>query len=329
MNAANDMNEATVLVEKPGFLSTLQDLGRPGLAHQGISASGAADALALRLGNLLLGNEENAPALEMTLVGGTFIFGGDSMVVLAGADFGAVLDSAPLLPWRATVVRRGGSIVLGAARGGARGYLCVRGGFAVPPVLGSASTHVLTGLGGLGRPLRAGDRLRLQNTDPPLSPLNLRWLEARRLDLRWLEEQYSLRPLRLTPGPQLDWFAQSAREKLGESDYEVLEQSNRMGLRLAGPQLERSKPGDLLTEGVSLGAIQVPENGQPIILFVEHQTTGGYPKIANVCSVDMHRLGQLRPRDRVRFGWVEVKEAHRLFMKREAVLTHLRLERRA
>ena len=329
MSAANDMGEATVLVEKPGFLSTLQDLGRPGLAHQGISASGAADALALRLGNLLVGNAEGAPALEMTLVGGTFIFGSDRLVLLAGADFGAVLDGAPLPPWRATVVRRGGSIVLGTARVGARGYLCVRGGFAVPPVLGSASTHVLTGLGGLGRPLRAGDRLRLQEAGASLSPVERNRLEARRLDPRWLEEQYAPRPLRLTAGPQLDWFAPSARDKLGESDYEVLEQSNRMGLRLAGPALERSKPGDLLTEGVSLGAIQVPENGQPIILFVEHQTTGGYPKIANVCSVDLHRLGQLRPRDRVRFGWVEVEEAHRLFLQREVVLSHLRLERKA
>jgi len=314
-------------VVKPGFLSTLQDLGRRGLAHLGISASGAADALAYRLGNLLVGNDDNAPAIEMTLVGGTFALTGDVLVVLTGADFGAVLTrstsdgSTPLPPWQPTHVYNGDSLVLGASRSGARGYLCVRGGFDVPPSLGSVSTHLVTGLGGLGRPLQSGDTLAIQPAEPVPSRVTL--------DARWLAAQYAPQAFRITPGPQADWFTPEAHARLASETYEVLEQSNRMGIRLSGAALERHGSGDLLTEGVALGAIQVPENGQPIILFVEHQTTGGYPKIANIASIDMHRVGQLRPRDRLRFAWVPFDDARRLYLQREESVAHLRREGRA
>lgn len=316
---------SALYVVKPGFLSTLQDLGRHGLAQFGISASGAADALAYRLGNRLVGNDDNAPAIEMTLVGGTFACTGDALVVLTGADFGAVLAHAggntPVPPWQPTRLQRGDSLVLGPSRNGARAYLCVRGGFDVPPSLGSVSTHLLTGLGGLGRPLQNGDTLPIQPADPAAGRVTL--------DARWLAAQYAPQPFRITPGPQADWFDDVAHARLASETYEVLEQSNRMGIRLGGAALERRRPGDLLTEGVALGAIQVPENGQPIILFVEHQTTGGYPKIANICRVDMHRVGQLRPRDRLRFAWVSFDDARRLYVEREESLDRLRREGRA
>ena len=342
----------SALVEKAGLLSTVQDAGRHRGAHLGISASGAADALALRLGNLLVGNEEDAAAIEMTLVGGTFVFDADTEIAVTGADFGCTCAGAALRPWEAITVPAGMPLEFGPSRSGARGYLCVRDGIDVTRVLGSASTHLLTGLGGHeGRALRAGDVLSIgaPNWEAPCVPAGARrpaaeesWAgrqgparvsegappAARRsarltLDAGWIRALYAEGPFRVTPGPQSDWFTPEAMERLVASPYVVLEQSNRMGIRLSGPALERPAGSELLTEGVSLGAIQVPDSGQPIILFVEHQTTGGYPKIANVCSVDMHRVGQLRPRDTVRFELVTFEAADLLYRERQEAINRL------
>lgn len=281
-----------IRIESPGLQTTVQDLGRPGWAHLGVAASGAADAVALRVANRLVGNEENAPALEMTLAGGAFHFTRDAVVALTGADFGGEM-------WRPFVARAGQTLRLGPTRGGARCYLAVRGGIGAPRVLGSASAHVLSGLG--GRPLRRGDTLDI-GPEPAREPL---WR-----GVEWREDR--LAPLGVTPGPQADWFDRG----LDGLVYRVKEESNRMGLRLAGPKL--AQPRELITEGVSLGAIQVPPEGEPVILFVEHQTTGGYPKIANVISADLWRVGQLRPRDEVRFETVSIAEALARLREQEA-----------
>jgi antagonist of KipI len=290
-----------IRVTAPGLQTTVQDLGRFGFAHFGISASGAADALALRAGNLLVGNAENAAALEMTLVGGAFDFEGDAVIALTGSDFGAEL---PL--WTAVEVRRGQTVRCGATRSGARCYLCVRGGIDVPRVMGSRSTHIMTGVG--GRPLRAGDVLPVGDS------------AVRRPRAGTVAAPASLRKelLRVTPGPQADWFA----GELYRGTYTVSEESNRMGLRLRGAAMP-SPAGHMLTEGVALGAVQVPPDGQPIVLFVEHQTTGGYPKPANVITADFWRLGQLRPRDEVRFEEVEMDEALGLLQAQEKWLYEL------
>ncbi|HEY1183834.1 MAG TPA: biotin-dependent carboxyltransferase family protein [Bryobacteraceae bacterium] len=275
-----------IRVIEAGAQTTVQDLGRFGWAHFGVSASGAADPLALRAGNLLVGNAENAAALEMTLVGGAFEFENDALIALSGSDFGAGL---PL--WTPLEVKAGGVVRCGATRSGSRCYLSVRGGLAVPRVMGSASTHLATGVG--GRVLRAGDVLPVGDTEvrqprraagpPPFS---------------------RSAPLRVTRGPQAEWFG----DELYRGSWTVSEESNRMGLRLRGEPIA-SPAGHMLTEGVPLGAVQVPPGGQPIILFVEHQTTGGYPKPANVISADFWRLGQLRPRDQTAFESVTIEQA--------------------
>lgn len=288
-----------VRVVSPGLLTTVQDLGRFGWAHYGVSASGAADALSLRAANLLAGNAENAPALEMTLVGGAFEFEAAATIAVTGSDFSAGL---PL--WTAVDVQAGQTVRFGATRSGARAYLAVRGGFDVPRTMGSASVHVMTGVG--GRPLRAGDVLAIGDaatsrpragTPPPFANAG---------------------PLRVTEGPQADRFA----GELYRAAYAVSEESNRMGLRLRGPAIP-SPPGGMLTEGTPLGAVQVPPDGQPIILFVEHQTTGGYPKPANVISADFRRLGQLRPRDEVAFELVSIEQALGLLQEQERWLYSL------
>ena len=293
------MNRLHVL--SPGLLTTVQDLGRLGYAHFGISASGAADPLALRAANLLTGNAENAPALEMTLTGGEFAFDQPAVIALTGADFSSGL---PL--WQPIQIRAGETVRCPRALNGARCYLAVRGGFDVPLVMGSASVHVMTGVG--GRPLRAGDTL----------PIGDAAVRLPRKPARGIPVPTQPACLRVTPGPQASDFG----DELYRTTYTVSEESNRMGIRLKGPPLAASA-GQMITEGVPLGAVQAPPDGQPIVLFVEHQTTGGYPKPANVISADLWRLGQLRPRDRVRFERVTMPAALELLRDREEWLYSL------
>ena len=288
-------------VLEPGFLTTVQDLGRFGCAHFGISASGAADSLALRAGNLLVGNAENAPGLEMTLTGGQFAFEGGAVISLTGSDFAA---SVPM--WQPVEIPNGKILRVGPSSRGARCYLAVRGGLYVPLAMGSASVHLMTGVG--GRPLRRGDLLPIGNSavrrprKPALGP----------------PSHLGVACLRTTAGPQARCFG----NELYAAGYRVREESDRMGIRLAGPPLP-SPAGHMITEGVPLGAVQAPPDGQPIVLFVEHQTTGGYPKPANVISADFWRLGQLRPRDEVRFERITMEGALALLRDQEEWLYSL------
>jgi len=302
-----------IRVQEPGLFTTVQDLGRERFGPLGVSASGAADAISLRLGNRLVGNAEGAAGLEMTLLGGTFLFPEGAVIALAGSDFGAALDGKPVELWTAFESRPGQALQLGPTRSGARCYLCVRGGIAVKLFLGSASTHILSGLGGHdGRSLRKGDVLNIGTASVST--------RERSLSARALKELQARKVLRVTPGPQSDWFPESARRLFYESRYRVAEESNRMGIRLEGAIVPVPSGGEMISEGVSLGAIQVPEGGKPIILSVEQQTTGGYPKIANVISADFHSLGQLRPRDEIRFERVNLGTARSLLIEQEKLL---------
>jgi antagonist of KipI len=352
-----------IRVLQPGMFTTVQDLGREGFGPMGVSPSGAADGVSLRVGNLLVGNFSGAAGLEMTLLGGTFLFPEGGTVALAGSDFGAALDGVVVEMWSAIEVRSGQTLQVGATRSGARCYLCVRGGIAVEPFLGSASTHILSGLGGFeGRALKKGDALAIGEQRNGALPGKLCAAAYPMLAAK--------KTLRVTPGPQRDWFDAAAKKIFGEAVYRVTEEANRMGLRLAGPAIkqkgavgagageafrqgpkspggrgrnvaaeaatgkassdeqvnsdggngDRAEHRELISEGVALGAVQIPDSGQPIILFVEQQTAGGYPKIANVISADFHALGQLRPRDEVRFDVVDWEAARRLFIEQEALL---------
>lgn len=303
-----------IRVQAPGFLTTVQDLGRPGHAASGVSASGAADPIALAIGNRLVGNELHAAALEMTMVGGAFRFEEDSVVALAGADSRAHLDGRPVSPWRAVAVAAGELLECTALTGGARSYLCIRGGISVPLVFGSASTHVMTCLGGFfGRALRAGDRVGL-GVAAPRAPA------PGAVDPSSIPGYRRDDPFRVTSGPQSSWFDERASSLLRESAWTVTEACDRMGIRLAGERIHPIVPREMATEGVALGAIQIPPDGAPIVLFVEHQTTGGYPKIANVIAADLPRLGGLRPRDVVTFRSVALTEARALLRaQREAL----------
>ncbi len=302
------MNTLTVLT--PGLLTTVQDLGREGFGPMGVSASGAADALALRIGNKLLGNPEDASALEMTLLGGAFQFSAETSVAIAGSDFGATLDNQTLAAHTAFKAQPGQTLQFGPTKSGARAYLCVRGGLDVPKVLGSRSTHLLSGLGGwAGRALRKGDVL-------PIGSDLMCGTSADR-SAPWKELESTRGAIRVTQGPQWESFSESVRKQFFEQSYVVTEDANRMGIRLKGTQHPLAATEDMITEGVSLGAIQVTPGGQPIILFVEQQTTGGYPKIANVIAADFSSVGQLRPRDEIHFELVTMDAARELYREQE------------
>jgi len=304
----------TIVVQSPGLFTTVQDLGREGFGPMGVSPSGAADPISLRLGNRLVGNADGAAGLEVTLVGGTFLFPEGAVMALTGSDFDATLDNAPVGLWTAFEAKPGQTVRLGATRSGARCYLCVQGGIAVKPFLNSASTHILSGLGGLdGRPLRKGDVLKIGSAKAPFRKRTVAPEILRRLSPR--------KVLRATPGPQSDWFSESSLQAFYTRAYRVTEESDRMGLRLDGPRLPERSGGQMITEGVPLGAIQITSAGFPIILFVEQQTTGGYPKIANVISADLASLGQLRPRDEIRFEGVDWQTARSLLVEQEKLLS--------
>ncbi|HXY25257.1 MAG TPA: biotin-dependent carboxyltransferase family protein [Candidatus Acidoferrum sp.] len=317
------MSEIVVL--SPGLLTTVQDLGREGFGPLGVSPSGAADPVSLRIGNRLVGNAESAPALEMTLLGGTFQFPQGAKVALTGSDFGVTLEGAPVQLWSSFEVRPGQILRFGPTRSGARCYLCMRGGIDVKPFLGSASTHLLSGLGGHeGRALRKGDVLKLGRTGIPACPLPSEAAGKvpclRRLATKARERLAPRKVLRVTPGPQSDWFPEASQQIFYGSSYRVAEESNRMGLRLEGPAIPEGAHGEMVSEGVSLGAVQIAAGGHPIILFVDQQTTGGYAKIANVISADLHSLGQLRPRDEIRFERVNWESARRILIEQEGLL---------
>lgn len=282
------MSEIEVL--RAGPLTTIQDLGRPGWMHVGVPPSGAADVGALDFGNRIVGNPPTAAALEATLAGPRLRFQAPALVALTGAETNATVAGRPVAA--GTLLRLGAGDVLelhGCERG-VRTYVCVRGGIEVEPSLGSCSTDLLTGLG--PAPLRDGAVLRI-GAEPPTRP-------QLGLDPPPLRPDVPL--LRVVPGPRDDWFVPGALETLVANPWSVNAASNRVGIRLDGPHLERVDRGELLSEGLVTGAMQVPPSGQPILLLNDHPTTGGYPVLAVVCAADIAVAGQLGPGATVRFA---------------------------
>jgi biotin-dependent carboxylase-like uncharacterized protein len=271
------------------------------------------------VGNRLVGNLETAAAIEMTATGGSFRFLKESWVACAGADFQLRLNQFPMAMWYSFRVKAGDMLAFGSPSFGLRSYLCVRGGIEVPFVLGSRSTLLSSSLGGFeGRELRGGDRIHV-GTQTHLAGAYRRAGIAVRSQYRLLED------IRVTRGPQWSWFDDEYRKRFFDQEFDVSAEANRRGVRLntevggeAGVLGAREKV-DMITEGVSAGAIQVPPGGHPIILFCEQQTTGGYPKIANVIRADLFKIGQLRPGAKVRFREVGLAEAWKANAEMEAL----------
>ena len=306
----------------PGPLSAVQDMGRAGHAAQGYPECGACDKYALALGNLLCGNPETAAAIEMTLAGATVQFEQDAVIALTGAACTPTLSNQPVPLYTPVRVRAGDTLETGAFSAGLRGYLCVQGGIDTPPVLGSRSTDTKCRIGGHdGRALQKGDTLPIGKA-PAGYDLNRAmraartlaekpWLLRPRTAHAWLGDQV-IPLLRAVPGPQDDAFTPEGLRAFFSGLYAVTPDSNRMGVKLSGPAAETKHGSDILSDGIVEGSVQISANGQPILMLADHQTTGGYAKIATVIAPDLSAAAQLRPGEAVAFRPVDVQTAVRL-----------------
>ena len=312
----------TIEILKPGLLTTLQDAGRPGSAHLGIGRAGAFDEPALRIANALCGNPHDACALEITLLGPTLRFDADAWIAVAGAPLPLRVDGIERPKWAPVCVPAGATLELGAMRSGCRSCLAVRGGFDIAPVLGSRSTDVSAGLGpNGGRPLRGGDKLNAGRAPAP--SFDPRSLPKWRLDPRpWFPDDSS-KPLRLLPGHHLDQLTTTSRNSLFSDNFVVHADSNRVGVRLAGPTLAWKSPIEMISESCVPGLLQLPPSGQPIAFGPECPVSGGYPRIGQIAAVDIPRLAQRRPGDAVRFTPCTFDEALRALRERERALDAL------
>ena len=324
----------SVAVLKPGMLSTVQDHGRHGFQHLGVPVSGAMDFFSHRLANILAGNQADEATLEITLRGPRLRFDDDTLIALCGADLSATIDGIAAPEGKAVRVRAGTVLDFGAAVAGCRTYLAIHGGFDVPVVMGSRSTYDTARLGGIdGRALRAADVLPVGAEKAFFYPGLAQQLARSRRSFaapKWAVNQH-IEKLRRTPqivrivaGRHWDAFPAAARDMLIGSEFRVGADSNRMGCRLQGSRAVSGGPAEILSEPVTFGTIQVPPSGNPIVLMADRQTVGGYPKIAEVASVDLHLLAQLRPGERLRFEQVSLAQAQALWLKREQEIITIR-----
>jgi antagonist of KipI len=290
----------------PGPLTSIQDLGRPGYGEYGVPPSGALDAFSLRAANLLVGNPENGACLEITMFGLRIKALRDFAVAVTGGDLNPFCNDKPFGMWSSSILKEGDILSFRGVKCGCRSYLAIGGGFFLPEVLGSRSTNLSSGFGGFdGRPFRKGDILSAHSPHLRLKT------EGRSLPQDLIPQYTKKWRLRVILGPQDDQFTAAGRDTFFRHAFQVSYQSDRTGIRLSGPSLERSPEVEesIISEGVIPGAIQVPGDGQPIVILVEI-VTGGYRKIATVISADLPLLGQIKPGDTVSFEEISLQDAY-------------------
>jgi antagonist of KipI len=314
----------TAVVQRAGFLTSVQDLGRTGFRQFGVSTSGALDSFALRVANLLVGNDERAAGLEITLGGLQLRFEDERIVAWCGGEFDVQIGSRALPAGHVAHLQRGDELKFGHAEIGCRCWLAISGGIDVPVVLGSRSTDLRATFGGFeGRALRNGDVLGLcagLRSSPRATGISS-WTAPH----DWANPASRHPNLRFLRGADWSRFNASTLQRFTNHEFPVSPDSDRMGVRLEGPELKRQDGIDLISEAVSPGTIQVPPTGKPILLLRDCQTIGGYPKIAHVITVDLGLAAQLRAGDGVRFIEVSLQEAHQLLMERERDLERFRI----
>ncbi|PKV66452.1 5-oxoprolinase subunit C family protein [Pontibacter ramchanderi] len=321
-------------IVKPGLLTTLQDRGRYGHQKEGIITSGAMDAFAYRVANMLAGNNEEEAALEITLIGPTIHFTEDQLIALTGADLSAELNGEKVRLWRPVFVKSGSTLTFGAPISGCRAYLAVSGGFAIPQVMGSYATYLQAGIGGYqGRALQAGDFIPCPGpSDTGIALFAQASANTEGHDYTvasWTPDPqyfptYAPNPiLRAIKGPEFELFSETSREQVWTERFQVSAQSDRMGYRLQGVSLYLSEPTELISTAVTFGTVQVPPEGKPIVLMADHQTTGGYPRMLQVVSVDLPILAQVVPGQTISFEEVSLEEAQQLYIRQEQNLSQL------
>lgn len=311
----------SIVVMRPGLLTTIQDRGRPGYRHLGIRPCGVMDPVAARVANLLAGNDDDAALLEITLLGPTLRFEQATWIGLAGAEFQATLDGQTLLNNARHWIEAGATLELKQATRGCRAYLAVAGGFAVPTILGSCSTDLRSGWGGLqGRALQAGDVLQVHQSNGSAGawPSQTHWS----VELPGSSNDRE-HPIPILAGSEQPWFTRASWEALLATTYTITPSSDRMGYRLQGEALSLEQPRELLSAASLRGNLQVPAGGQPILLMADHPTTGGYPVIATAARAAWPSLAQAKPGDQLRFVETTRAEARRMLLEQEQALLKL------
>lgn len=321
-----------IRVLKPGLLTTVQDLGRPGYQQYGIVVGGALDAFAARAANLIVGNDEGAAVLELAQTGPDLRFARDMIVAWCGADFDAKIGGESFPRDRAVRVAAGETVSFGFARSGLRAWLAVAGGIDVPLVMGSRSTYRRAGIGGhQGRPLAADDNLATGRASEWAQRILASLQAGARRATAWTVRPDTMgRPapagvVRALRGPEWDWFTVEAQLAFFRTTWKATREADRMGVRLDGPELALEKPREMISSSVNAGVVQVPPAGKPIVLLPSRQSVGGYPRLAAVVAVDLRRFTQLQPGDTVRFEEIPLAAAHALHLAREHDLNRARL----
>ncbi|ANU26690.1 biotin-dependent carboxyltransferase family protein [Planococcus versutus] len=310
---------------KSGLQTSVQDLGRVGFQKYGVIVSGAMDPFAHRIANLLTGNDERLATLEITLIGPTIQFTKDAVIALCGGDLSPQLDDNDIKMWRMLPVKKGSTLTFGEPRIGTRCYLAVAGGIDVPELMGSRSTYLRAGIGGFqGRALTKGDEVHIGKMNLLQTKALHQYTEN---EFEWLlpPVRYYEEPIiRMIKGKQFDLFTEDSKRRIFSEAFTVSASSDRMGYRLEGAHLALEMPTELISEAVAFGSIQVPADGNPIVLLADRQTTGGYPKIGQIISVDLPLVSQLKQGQHLRFKEISLQDAQQRLVEQEQYIRQVK-----
>ena len=317
---SEQIKKSTITIEEPGLLSTIQDLGRYEYQKYGVPTSGALDSLAFQIGNILLGNTNENPGIETTMIGPTIKFNSNMWICITGAQSSPMLNGNEIKMWKPIYVRKNSILKWGALNWGIRSYILFKMDMEIEKTMNSYSTNTGLGIGGHndGLPLKKGDKLNLINSNSSIPILNNNFDYTK----HYIPQENEI-TLRIILGPHDDYFNQNQINKFLSSEYKITPQSNRIGYRLSGSQIKHANKSDIISEGGALGSIQIPGEGQPIILLQDRGTTGGYPKIATIATVDIPKLAQAQPGQVIKFEKIDIEESISLLRSSNQILHNL------
>ena len=308
----------SITIVNPGMMTTVQDQGRVGYQQFGVSVSGAMCPRSAILANILVGNEDGEAVLECTMMGPQIKFDSANCIAITGGDLGPTVDGKPVENYRAIKVEAGQTLRFTMPKVGCRAFVAFAGGLDIEPVMGSRSTYMKAKIGGVeGRKLQKGDVIKFRAANPDLP----------KLDLRRMAPEFKARAeytVRVVMGPQDDYFTDEGVNTFLSEVYTVTQEFDRMGCRFDGAVIQHKNGGDIISDGISFGAVQVPASGKPIVMLGDRQTTGGYTKIANVITADFRILAQLKAGDKVRFEKVSINAAQDALIAQRKALKCLR-----
>jgi len=317
---SNQNQKSTIIIQEPGILSTIQDLGRFEYQKFGVPTSGALDNMAFQIGNILLGNSSDNPGIETTLIGPTIKFKSNMWICITGAKSSPILNENKIQMWKPIYVKENSILKWGSLNWGLRSYILFDMKMDIKKTMNSYSTNTSLGIGGYnnGSPLQKGDEINLINIHSSIPFLNNNFDYTK----HYIEQEDNI-TLRIVLGPHDDYFNQNEINKLLSSEFIITPQSNRIGYRLSGPKIKHDKKSDIISEGGALGSIQIPGEGQPIILLQDRGTTGGYPKIATIATVDIPKISQANPGQVIKFKEINIEESIALLRSSNQMLRNL------